>query len=99
MSATLTKLGHSCVRITDGDRTLVIDPGVFSDAARAVEGADAVLITHEHPDHIDADVVRGLEIPVYAPARRGRPGAPSSSPGRPSTSRGSGCRPSGASTR
>ncbi len=51
----LTKLGHSCVRLSDGDHSLVIDPGVFSDADAALDGASAVLITHEHPDHIDAD--------------------------------------------
>lgn len=46
----LTKLGHSCLRIESGGTTLVLDPGVWSDPG-ALEGADAVLITHEHPDH------------------------------------------------
>ena len=27
----LTKFTHSCVRLDDGDRRLVIDPGVFSE--------------------------------------------------------------------
>jgi L-ascorbate metabolism protein UlaG (beta-lactamase superfamily) len=46
----LTKLGHSCFRIESGGTTLVLDPGGFSDPD-ALAGADAVLITHEHPDH------------------------------------------------
>jgi L-ascorbate metabolism protein UlaG (beta-lactamase superfamily) len=50
----LTKYTHSCVRFDDGDRALVIDPGVFSETATALDGAHAVLITHEHADHIDA---------------------------------------------
>jgi L-ascorbate metabolism protein UlaG (beta-lactamase superfamily) len=54
----LTKHGHSCVRIDDGDRTLVLDPGVFSDVSAALDGAQAVLITHEHRDHADADRLR-----------------------------------------
>ena len=55
----LTKLGHACVQITDDDRTIVIDPGAFSDgAAAALAAADAVLITHEHFDHFDADALR-----------------------------------------
>jgi L-ascorbate metabolism protein UlaG (beta-lactamase superfamily) len=50
----LTNYGHACVRIDDGDRALVIDPGIFS-AAEALAGATSVLITHEHADHVDVD--------------------------------------------
>ncbi|MET8628672.1 MBL fold metallo-hydrolase [Kitasatospora sp. NPDC004669] len=48
----LTKYGHACVRLEDDDRVLVIDPGTFSET-EALSGATAVLITHEHEDHID----------------------------------------------
>jgi L-ascorbate metabolism protein UlaG (beta-lactamase superfamily) len=54
----LTKLGHSCVRLEKDGATLVIDPGHWSEAAGALSGASAVLVTHEHPDHLDADAVR-----------------------------------------
>ncbi len=54
----LTKLGHSCVRLEKDGATLVIDPGRWSEAADALSGASAVLVTHEHPDHLDADAVR-----------------------------------------
>ena len=54
----LTKLGHSCVRLDKDGATLVIDPGGWSDPAAALDGAAAVLVTHEHPDHLDADEVR-----------------------------------------
>lgn len=69
----LTKFAHSCVRLDDGDRALVFDPGVFSDAAAALDGADAVLITHEHPDHLDADALRAAAgrnpgLRIWAPA-------------------------------
>lgn len=53
----LIKYTHSCVRFEDGDARLVIDPGVFSEVATALDGVDAVLITHEHPDHIDTDAL------------------------------------------
>ncbi len=53
----LIKKGHSCVRIEEEGRTLVIDPGGFSEPDAAV-GADAVLVTHEHPDHFDEGRLR-----------------------------------------
>lgn len=53
----LTKKGHACVRVEKGGRTLVIDPGGFSEQDAAA-GADALLITHEHPDHFNEERVR-----------------------------------------
>jgi L-ascorbate metabolism protein UlaG (beta-lactamase superfamily) len=69
----LTKYTHSCVRFDDGDRTLVIDPGVFSELDAALDGAAAVLITHEHPDHLDVErVSKALRddprLQLWAPA-------------------------------
>jgi L-ascorbate metabolism protein UlaG (beta-lactamase superfamily) len=69
----LTKHRHSCVRIDDGDRHLVLDPGAFSDLDAALDGAQAVLITHEHRDHIDADRLRAAaqadpRLRIWAPA-------------------------------
>lgn len=69
----LTKYGHSCVRFDDGDRSLVIDPGLFSDVPAALDGAQAVLITHEHIDHLDPGRVRAAaqadpRLRIWAPA-------------------------------
>ena len=69
----LTKFGHSCVRVDDGDRTLVLDPGAFSDLDPALDGADAVLITHEHIDHVNPDRLRAAaqadpRLRIWAPA-------------------------------
>lgn len=50
----LTKKGHSCIRLEKDGQVLVMDPGNFSEPDAAV-GADAVLITHEHPDHFDPE--------------------------------------------
>jgi len=47
-----TKFTHACARIETGGVTLVLDPGSFSEAD-ALTGANAVLITHEHFDHLD----------------------------------------------
>jgi len=48
----LTKYSHACVRVERDGAVLVIDPGSFTEPA-ALDGANAVLITHEHPDHLD----------------------------------------------
>ncbi len=49
----ITTWGHACVRFERDGRRLVIDPGTFSDLS-VLDDADAVLITHEHADHVDA---------------------------------------------
>lgn len=64
----ITKHAHACVRLRDGGRSLVIDPGIWTDP-QALIGADAVLITHEHIDHVDVLRLAGLRLPVYAPAQ------------------------------
>lgn len=69
----LTKFAHSCVRLEGPGGVITIDPGVFSDSAAALAGASALLLTHEHADHVDLPVVqRALagapELRVWAPA-------------------------------
>jgi L-ascorbate metabolism protein UlaG (beta-lactamase superfamily) len=52
----LIKYSHSCVRLERSGAVLVIDPGQLSERA-ALDGVDAVLITHEHFDHLDVDAL------------------------------------------
>jgi L-ascorbate metabolism protein UlaG (beta-lactamase superfamily) len=63
----ITKFTHACVRLEHEGGVLIIDPGVWSEPA-ALNGADAVLVTHEHADHIDVLRLAGLGVPVHAPA-------------------------------
>lgn len=55
----VTKLEHACQIITEGDARLVIDPGNFT---RPVEttGVVAVVLTHEHPDHVTPEQLAGI---------------------------------------
>lgn len=69
---TMTFLGHACVRLQRDGQVLVIDPGTFSDPA-ALDGATAVLVTHEHADHVaPAPLVAALAsspgLAVWGPA-------------------------------
>lgn len=60
----ITKFGHACVRIESGSTTVVLDPGGWTERD-AVQGAGAVLVTHEHPDHLDPDNLRAADAPIY----------------------------------
>lgn len=63
----LTKFTHSCVRLERDNDVLVIDPGIWSEPG-ALSGAGAVLVTHEHADHIDVLRLAGLGARVFLPA-------------------------------
>ncbi|MEL7978182.1 MBL fold metallo-hydrolase [Isoptericola sp. F-RaC21] len=65
-SLTLTTWGHAGVRLERDGRVLVVDPGTFTDP-RMLDGADAVLVTHEHPDHVDVPRVAAALAADAAP--------------------------------
>ena len=60
----ITKFGHSCVRLEHDGKVVVLDPGMFTEPD-AVDGADAVVITHEHPDHYLPDNLARTDAPVF----------------------------------
>jgi L-ascorbate metabolism protein UlaG (beta-lactamase superfamily) len=73
----LTKHEHACVVLEKDGTSIVIDPGSFSaGAAEIIAGADAILITHEHMDHVNEAAVTGAlaarpDLRVYGPAPLG----------------------------
>jgi L-ascorbate metabolism protein UlaG (beta-lactamase superfamily) len=62
----LTRWSHACVVLESDGRRLVLDPGEWSEP-RALDGAHAVLLTHEHGDHADLARLRASGLPVWAP--------------------------------
>lgn len=48
----ITHLGHSCVLLQVADQRVLVDPGTFSDF-EAVRDLTAIVVTHQHPDHLD----------------------------------------------
>lgn len=74
----ITKFGHACIRLEHDGTVVVVDPGMFTDP-EAVDGADAVVVTHEHPDHYLPDHLARTDAPVFtidAVAARIREDAP-----------------------
>ncbi|MGH3548201.1 MAG: MBL fold metallo-hydrolase [Pseudonocardiaceae bacterium] len=45
--------GQSCVLVEIGTARLLLDPGVYSAGFEELTGLDAILVTHQHPDHLD----------------------------------------------
>lgn len=56
----LVHLGHSCVVLDTGSARILLDPGTFSSGWETLAGLDAVLVTHQHPDHLDVDKLPAL---------------------------------------
>lgn len=72
----ITKLVHSCLLVETPDRVGLIDPGNFSVEALdniSLSQLDDILITHEHGDHMDIDMIKRLlndfpAVNIIAPA-------------------------------
>jgi L-ascorbate metabolism protein UlaG (beta-lactamase superfamily) len=68
----LRKFTHACVRLERDGRTLLIDPGVWTEP-EAYDGVSDILVTHEHADHVDPERLATIQtltpsLTVYAPA-------------------------------
>ena len=56
----ITHLGHACLLVEMADTRILVDPGTFAGDLSAVRDLDAVLVTHQHADHLDPDRVPAL---------------------------------------
>ena len=54
----ITKIGHCCLVIEIGGTKILTDPGAYSEGQGKVVSLDAVLITHEHQDHLHIDSLK-----------------------------------------
>jgi L-ascorbate metabolism protein UlaG (beta-lactamase superfamily) len=56
----ITHFGHACTLIETSTARVLVDPGSFSSGFEDVENLDAIVITHQHADHVDVDRVPAL---------------------------------------
>jgi len=67
----ITKFGHACLYIEEGGANILLDPGVYSKGFDELRGVDAVLVTHQHADHIAPETLAKVrqnnpQVAVYA---------------------------------
>lgn len=56
----VTKYEHACIALEENGRILVIDPGVWTTDIPQLSNVDAIVITHNHPDHCNPEHLAAL---------------------------------------
>ena len=51
----IVHFGHACLLLETGSERILIDPGAFSTGFEGERELSAVLVTHQHFDHLDVD--------------------------------------------
>jgi L-ascorbate metabolism protein UlaG (beta-lactamase superfamily) len=69
----ITKLEHATLIVEEGGHRLVVDPGNLTTPLVDARGIDAVVITHEHPDHWTPTQLQRIldlnrEVRIFGPA-------------------------------
>lgn len=72
----IRRLTNSCLLVATDDGTTILDPGFFTFESGEIElnsigDVQRILITHEHPDHVNPEFVRwlvdrGSDVTVYS---------------------------------
>lgn len=74
MRLLVQKFAQSCFKVSNGRTALLIDPGVYNresyqEFLNNLDDVSAVLISHQHPDHCDLEIVKLLAsrgLPIFS---------------------------------
>ena len=58
----ITHFGHACLLVETGGARLLFDPGTDSSGFETLRDLSAILITHEHDDHVDYAKLPALTV-------------------------------------
>lgn len=56
----ITKYEHACFTVEMNGKTLIVDPGSFTQALKIPTGVVAIVITHGHEDHFNPDILAAI---------------------------------------
>ncbi|MEH3076802.1 MBL fold metallo-hydrolase [Quadrisphaera setariae] len=56
----ISHLGHACLLVEAAGTRVLVDPGTFSTGWEELGDLDALLVTHQHPDHVDVEKLPAL---------------------------------------
>lgn len=57
----ITRFGHAAILVEVAGQRILIDPGAFSsNEVFELDGLDAIVVTHQHADHLDQGRIGGL---------------------------------------
>lgn len=56
----ITKFEHACFVVEHEGRSLIVDPGTLTSNLTRRQNVDGIVITHEHPDHIDMRIITAI---------------------------------------
>ncbi|MDB5167103.1 MAG: hypothetical protein JWN26_248 [Candidatus Saccharibacteria bacterium] len=56
----ITKYEHACFTVEEDGQILVVDPGNFTTDFQVTNNIVAIVITHEHADHFDSDLLASI---------------------------------------
>lgn len=65
----ITKYPQSCLMVETNNKKVLIDAGGLKykeEYFNIWKQADIILLTHKHGDHVNCDVLKNIEVPIYS---------------------------------